>query len=430
VRGRSDNRLAWLLSSSTLSNLGDGIGKVAFPLLAASLTRDPVLIAGLAATQFLPWLLFALLTGAMLDRVDRRIAMVVANSVRAVVVAGVAVVVHLDSVSIWMVYLAALLIGAAETVADSAANVLIPSVVDRSGLERANSKLQSVEIVGQTFLGGPIGSLTFVVFAAFPFLLNSVGFAVSAALLLGLAGSYRPSREGAPPTPVRLRTQLRDGLGWVRRSPVVLRLVIIASLVSLTTELAQAQLVLYALEDLDLDKAAFGLFAFVGGAGGLLGAVVAPRLVQLSGRRVMLVIGLVLSGLAFLGMGLSGRPVLSAGLFGLFAAGVVAVNVVLGTVRHAVVPGELLGRVLGVWRTLVWGAIPVGALLGGFLTEALGRPSETFAVSGVLQLIIAGLAAVLLRHHHAAVDLLEPPPNGNSSTNSRQDRPGAEADSR
>ncbi|SFA84872.1 Predicted arabinose efflux permease, MFS family [Amycolatopsis marina] len=405
-----DRRLRWLLSSSTLSNLGDGIGKVAFPLLAATLTRDPVLIAGLSATQFLPWLLFALLTGAMLDRVDRRTAMIVANLTRAAVVGGVALLVHFDSISIWLVYLAALLIGSAETVADSAANVLIPSVVERSGLERANSKLQSVEIVGQTFLGGPIGSLTFVVFAAFPFLLNSIGFAVAAALLVGLAGSYRPQRQdpSASETVLRLRDQLADGLRWVRRSPVVLRLVIIASLVSLVTEMAQAQLVLYALDDLDLDKAAFGLFAFVGGAGGLLGAGVAPRLVRHSGRRAVLAAGLTLSGLAFLGMGLSDQPVVSAVLFGLFAAGVVAVNVVLGTVRHAIVPSELLGRVLGVWRTLVWGAIPVGALLGGVLTRVLGSPSATFVLSGVLQLLVAGAALLLLRRHHAAVDLLDP----------------------
>ena len=417
MSGRPDRRLTWLLSSSTLSNLGDGIGKVAFPLLAATLTRDPVLIAGLSATQFLPWLLFALLTGAMLDRVDRRTAMIVANLTRAAVVGGVAVLIQFDSISIWLVYLAALLIGTAETVADSAANVLIPSVVDRGGLERANSKLQSVEIVGQTFLGGPIGSLTFVVFAAFPFLLNSVGFAVSAALLVGLVGSYRPHRaDPADDQPVlRLRAQLADGLRWVRRSPVVLRLVIIASLVSLTTEMAQAQLVLYALEDLRLDEAAFGLFAFVGGAGGLLGAGVAPRLVRLSGRRAVLATGLALSGLSFLGMGLTDRPLLSAVLFGLFAAGVVAVNVVLGTVRHAIVPGELLGRVLGVWRTLVWGAIPVGALLGGVLTQLLGSPSSTFALSGVLQLVVAALAVVLLRQHRAAVDLLDPA-DGDSST--------------
>jgi MFS family permease len=395
VIGRGDHRLNWLLSASAVSNLGDGIGKVAFPLLATTLTRDPVLIAGLSATQFLPWLLFALPAGALLDRIDRRKAMIVANVARAVVVGAMALFVHFGTVSIWVVYVAALLIGTAETVADSAANVLIPALVENRALESANSKLQACEIVGQTFLGGPLGSATFAVFAAFPFLLNSAGFAVAAVLLAGLAGGYRPKSK---PEPTRLRADLADGIRWLKRSPALLRLVVIAGLVSLTTELAQAQLVLYALQDMRLSEATFGLFAFVGGIGGLAGAAGGPRLIKRFGRRGVLVGGIVWCAAGFGGMGLSGQPVVSAALFGLFAAAVVAVNVVLGTLRHTLVPSELLGRVLGVWRTVVWGAVPVGALLGGVLTAVLGTASRTFGVSGLLLVGIAVFAYFALRH--------------------------------
>ncbi|WP_232376478.1 MFS transporter [Amycolatopsis aidingensis] len=407
MTGRTDHRLNWLLSSSTVSNLGDGIGKVAFPLLAVQVTKDPVLIAGLSATQFVPWLLFALVAGAILDRIDRRTAMIVANTARAVVVGVVAVLVATDSISIWLIYLAALLLGTAETLADSAANVLIPAVVQRERLEGANSKMQAAEIVGQTFLGGPVGSLTFAVFHAFPFLLNSAGFAIAAALLLGMAGSYRPQQEAERPR-TALRTELAQGLRWVRRNALVLRLVLIAAAVSLVSELAQAQLVLYAVVELGLSPAAFGVFAFAGGIGGLAGAAVAPRLVRVAGRRAVLAAGILLCGAAFLAMGLSGSAILSSALFGLFAAAVVAVNVVLATVRHGLVPAELLGRVLGVWRTLVWGAIPVGALAGGVLTELLGRPSATFAVSGALLLGTGGAAILLLRRYRGAVDELDP----------------------
>jgi MFS family permease len=387
-----------LLSSSAVSNLGDGMGKVAFPLLAATLTRDPVLIAGLSATQFLPWLLFAVLAGALVDRVDRRQAMIAANVVRAVVVGAVAVLALAGAVSIWVVYAAALVIGTAETVAESAANVMIPALVDRERLEDANSKLQACEIVGQTFLGGPVGSLTFGLFAAFPFLLNSAGFAIAAALLVGLTGTYRARPHGSKTEPSRLRQDLADGLRWLKASPLLLRLVIIAGLVSLVSELAQAQLVLYALQDLGLSNTTFGLFAFVGGIGGLAGAAVTPKLVKASSRRAVLLCGIACCGAGFGGMGLSGQPVVSAVLFGVFAAAVVAVNVVLGTVRHTLVPGELLGRVLGVWRTVVWGAIPVGALLGGVLTDALGTASRTFGVSGLLLLGTAVFALFSLRH--------------------------------
>ena len=392
---RTDRRLNWLLSSSAVSNLGDGIGKVAFPLLAANLTRDPVLIAGLSATQFLPWLLFALVAGTLIDRIDRRKAMIIANLVRAVVVGVMGVLVYFDTVSISLVYAAALLIGTAETVADSAANVLIPAVVDQGRLEEANSKLQACEIVGQTFLGGPIGSATFAIFAAFPFLLNSAGFALAAVLLLGLAGTYRAK---SPAEPTRLRTDIADGISWLRSSPILLRLVVIAGLVSLITELAQAQLVLYALQDMRLSDATFGFFAFVGGIGGLAGAGLAPRLIKRSSRRTVLLGGIVFCAIGFAGMGVSAMPTVSAILFGVFAAAVVSVNVVLGTIRHTLVPSDILGRVLGVWRTVVWGAVPVGALLGGLMTAALGTAGRTFLVSGLLLVGIAAFAGVTLRH--------------------------------
>ncbi|MFC3449407.1 MFS transporter [Amycolatopsis speibonae] len=396
VHGRGDRRLRWLLASSAASNLGDGIGKVAFPLLAVTLTRDPLLIAGLSATQFLPWLLFALPAGALLDRIDRRRAMIFANIARAVVVGGTAALVAAGGVTIWMVYAAALLIGVAEVVADSAANVLIPAVVGEGSLDSANSKLQACEIVGQTFLGGPVGSATFALFATFPFLLNSVGFAIAAAVLIGLAGSYRP-KAAEKSTRTDLRAELAEGFRWLKHNRLVLRLVVVAGLISLISELAQAQLVLYAIDYLRLSEAAFGLFAFVGGIGGLLGAGVAPRLVKASSRRAVLIAGTACSGVAFTGMGLTNSPVAGAALFGLFAAAVVAVNIVLGTARHKLVPGELLGRVLGVWRTVVWGAIPIGALLGGVLTHTLGSPARTFLTSGLLLFGVAGFAFVSLR---------------------------------
>jgi MFS family permease len=388
-------RLTWLLTSSAASHLGDGIGKVALPLLATTLTHDPVLIAGLSATQFLPWLLFAAVAGALVDRIDRRRAMIVANTARAVAVGVLAVLVATGGMTIWLIYLTALIIGTAETIADSAANALIPAVVGDGSLDAANSKLQACEIVGQTFLGGPVGSLTFALFAAFPFVLNSAGFAIAAAVLLGLAGTYRGKET--PVQPAKLRTELAEGLRWLRGHTLLLRLVVVAGLLSLVSELAQAQLVLYALDDLHLSDATFGFFAFVGGMGGLLGAGVAPRLVRAAGRRAVVVGGILCCGAGFGGMGVVRSPIAGAALFGLFAAAVVAVNVVLATARHTLVPDELLGRVLGVWRTVVWGAIPLGALLGGLLTERLGTAARTFAVSGVAMLAIAAFASAALR---------------------------------
>lgn len=384
----------WLLSSAGIGNLADGLTKVAFPLLATTITRDPMQIGALSATQFLPWLLLGTVAGALVDRVDRRHAMVVANTGRAAIAALTALLSWTGSASIWLVYLAALLLGVAETVAESAANAVIPAVVERDRLDGANGRFQAAEIIGQTFLGGPVGSATFALFAALPFLLSSAGFAVGAALLLGLAGTYRPRSAGRP---TRLRADLGDGMRWLRRNPLVLRLVLVAGLISMTSELAQAQLVLYALDDLRLSAAAFGLFSLIGGLGGILGAAAAPWLTRRAGRAPVLIGGILVAGAGFLAMGILRHPLLAGLSFGLFAAAIVTVNVIFATARHSLVPDDLLGRVLGAWRTVVWGAVPIGALAGGGLARGLGSASATFAVSGAAQLGLAGFAVLMLR---------------------------------
>jgi len=391
--------LRWLLSASALSNLGDGIGRVAFPLLATTLTRDPVLIAGLAAIQQVPWLLFGALSGAVLDRTDRRSAMLVANATRAVVVGALAGLVLFDLAGIAAIYLAALLVGTAETVADSAANVLIPAVVERNRLESANSKLQSIETVCQTFLGNPVGSVAFAAFAALPFLLTSGAFGVAAALLVVLAGSVAP-RARPTGNGTRLRTELAAGVRWLRANALLVRLVTLAACLALAIELSQAQLVLYALQDLRLTEAAFGLFALAAGVGGLVGAAVTPRLSRIVSRRAVLIGGALTAGCATIAMGLLNTPLVAALLLGLFGAAVIAINVVIATLRHLLIPDALLGRVLGVWRTIVWGAIPIGAMIGGALTTLLGSASRTFLVSGACVAAIGLAAIVALRGFH------------------------------
>lgn len=400
-----DKRLNWVIASSAVSNLGDGIGKVAFPLLGATLTREPVLIAGLSATAFLPWLLFAVLSGALVDRVDRRRAVILANLTRAGVVGVLGTLLLFDAVAIWQVYLAALLVGTVETVADSASNALIPSVVNRNRLEGANSRLQAAELLGQNFLGGPIGSATFALFAAAPFLLNSAGFIVAAAVMLGLAGNYRPAGEPNVRVP-RLRQDLAEGFRWLRTQPLVRTLVLIVGAVAFTSELAQSLLVLYALEDAGLSEATFGVFALVGGIGGLVGAALTARLTAWLSRSVVLVGSLCLCAVGFGGMGLFPNAVAAGVLFGLFGVGVIIVNVILGTLRHALVPSRLLGRVIGVWRTVAWGAVPLGALAGGVLAELLGNARSVFLVSGGAQLLLAVGVIFVLRRYRRVVNTL------------------------
>jgi MFS family permease len=199
-------RFRRLYASSATSNLADGIGRTALPLLAASYTRSPVLIAGLVTFAFLPWLFFALPSGALVDRLDRRYAMAGANAVRAVSTGTLAVLVLTGAANIVIVYAVAFALGIAETVYDSASRAILPQVVASRDLDRANSLLTVEETLGQTFLGAPIGSALFVLAASLPLLFNAGGFAVAACWCSPCADrSVRRARSGrrrcAPTSP-------------------------------------------------------------------------------------------------------------------------------------------------------------------------------------------------------------------------------------
>lgn len=201
-----------MYAATAASDLADGIGRVALPLAAAAYTRNPLLISGMVTFAFLPWLLFALPSGALVDRLDRRRAMALANVVRAVATLSLAVLLGWHVGGIVALYVVAFVLGTAETVYDSAVRALLPQVVAREQLDRANSMVTVEETLGQTFIGAPLGSALFAVAAALPFVLNSVGFVIAVALILGLRGDFRPVRVEAGSS---LRTEVGEGLRWL-----------------------------------------------------------------------------------------------------------------------------------------------------------------------------------------------------------------------
>ncbi len=175
--------------------MGDGIALVALPLLAASLTRDPVLIAGVATAQRLPWLLFTLISGVVVDRVDRRQLQAWTNFFRAAVLAALTLAVGLGWVSIYWIFVVAFLLGVAETLFDNAAFALLPSVVTQDDLERANSRIYTTQTVANEFVGPPVGGTLFALAAMMTLGLNALCYGLAAALVGLLPGSLRARRE-------------------------------------------------------------------------------------------------------------------------------------------------------------------------------------------------------------------------------------------
>src|SRR5581483_6234496 len=209
-----DYRRLW--TAAGISTLGDGVREAALPLLAASLTRNPSVVAAVTVAGRLPWLLFSLVSGALVDRADRKRVMWQVDSGRALVMLALAVAVVFDEATIPVLIVVAFLLGTGETLFDNAAQSFMPSIVARDRLEEANSRLYAVQISSQEFVGPPVGSLLFAAAMAAPFFLDAGSFVVAAALVLGIrSGRRTPAPDGRARSP--LRTEIAEGLRWLWR---------------------------------------------------------------------------------------------------------------------------------------------------------------------------------------------------------------------
>src|SRR5688572_6921166 len=266
------------------SNLADGIGKTATPLLAAALTRDPLIVATLTGTYFLPWLLFALPSGAIVDRVNRSRAMALANGTRAAIVGALGIAVVAGFVSVPLLYGIVFLLGCAETIADSASRAVLPAVVPKDDLDRGNGYLQGAELVTDAFLGAPIASASFAVAAASPFLLGAGAFGLSAALASRLPPTPPDRKPDAATGLGAFRTEIADGVRWLARHEVLRGLVVMAGFMGLVGSGYSGIVVLYALDVLRVPEALFGVLIVSLAVGGLVGSLTATALARRVGR--------------------------------------------------------------------------------------------------------------------------------------------------
>ncbi|CCH85692.1 Major facilitator superfamily Permease [Modestobacter italicus] len=389
-----------LYAASAVSNLADGINLVALPLLAATLTRDPVLVAGLTSLAFLPWLLFALPAGAVVDRVDRTRAMAAANVVRALVLGALAVTALTGTTSLVVLYAVAFTVGVAETFYDSAARAVLPQVVRKEQLDRGNGLLTTAEEASQGFIGAPLGSVLFALAVAAPLLTTAGGFLLAAVLVVGVAGAHRPVRRDGPRTTIR--RDVAEGVGWLWRHRFLRGLTLVSASTSSTHSMTTGVLVLYALDTLRIGEAGYGLLLTAAGVGAVVGGLTAAPLARAVGRTATLVAGSVLAAGTLGALAFTDDGRVAGALFAAGTAGVLFWNVLTMSLRQALIPEELFGRVQGGYRTLVWGGIPLGALVGGLLADATSVPA-VFAVAGAAQLVLAGVLWRLLAVHRDLV---------------------------
>lgn len=385
-----------LFTSSAASNLADGVARGVVPVLAATLTRDPVLISAVTGAAFLPWLLFALPAGTLVDRSDRRRVMARANVFRAVVFGGLGALVLTGAATIWVLLVVVFAIGLAETLYDSAARAILPQIVRRDQLDRGNGRLVTAETGMQTFVGAPIGALIFTVAASAPLLGNAAVYAMAALLVMTVAGRFHPAQ--AAPRASSFRAELGAGVRWLWRHRFLRELTMVNGVTSVLQSMPNAVLVLYVLDVIHLPEASYGLVLVGTGVGGLIGGLVAPMLSRRFGRIRTFALTSLLFPLPLIVMSVTHDAIAGCLLYGASAFFVMIGNVLSMSLRQVLIPEELFGRVQGSYRTLVWGGIPIGALAGGVMASVAGVPA-VFAAGGLGCLVVGVWMASLLHRH-------------------------------
>ncbi|MCK8438718.1 MFS transporter [Streptomyces sp. D2-8] len=386
--GRNFTKLWW---SQGLSNLGDGLVLAAVPLLAVTMTRDPLLVAGLTVAQFLPWLVFTLPAGALADRIDRRLIIVAGNVVRAAGFALLVLTLAADVRSIAVLYVAVFLAGTAETLVDNAALTVPPRLVRRSDLERANGRLFATQSAINNFIGPTAGAALFALSAVMVFSSTAGLFALGALAAVTLPRMMPTASDtsGDKHTPGEVVRSIREGWSYFWNHRLLRRVAFISGSINLFSSATGGLLVLLVTGPMGVPASWYGLFIAVPAVGAVLGSLIAARVVPAIGGGPVTWLAALVPAASYVVLGLSGNVVLSEIVMFLAAVATALNQIVVSTLRQAAVPDGLLGRVTAGYRLIVLGAVPVGALLGGALGRWLG-PETTFVVCG------AGLTAAAL----------------------------------
>jgi MFS family permease len=392
----------WLWTSAGCSNLADGIFKIALPLIAVRYTQSPTVIAGLAFALTLPWLLFALPAGAIADRVDRRTAMLAANLVRSALLAALVLAIVLGFGSIVALYLAAFCIGIAETIYDTSAQSILPRLVQREQLSRANGRLNAAELTANQFIGPPLGGFLVAASAVAALLTPAALWIAAVGVLLLVRGRFRNRRL----TRTSMRADIAEGLRFLWRVPVLRVLALLTGVFNFASNAMFAVFVLYAAgpsSAMGLTDPAYGLLLTTAAAGSLLGSFFADRIERRLGRSRSLVLTVIGTALIIGTPALTSNPIVIGAAFFVGGATIVVWNVVTVSLRQRITPDRLLGRVNSGYRLVAWGTMPLGAAVGGVLAQLVGLRA-TFAVLAVLTLI---MLIVLRRLTDDAIDAAE-----------------------
>jgi predicted MFS family arabinose efflux permease len=373
--------------------VGDGAFKASAPLLAASLTSDPRAVATVAVASASAWLM-GLLAGAVTDRLARRMVLSWTDLVRAVALGLFVLFIVTDGVTVGLLALVAFVMTTGTVFVDSGAQAMLPSIVgtDLGVLSRQNGRLYMVETTSRSLLGLPLGSAAFTLARAVPFAIGALTYACSALTLRRL-----PREEATDSDRSRkLLTEIGDGLRYLVRDRILLRMSLLVGLLNLADSLAMAVFVLYAKTALGVSDFGYGMLLTCFAAGSLPGGFLAARLSRVHWTGVIL-LGAIMQALTWIVI-VTTRSAVAGGLM-LFAMGIGATVVTVSVIstRQALVPDRFLGRVVAGFRLLGNGFTIIGAAVGGVVAAHFGLAAGPWAAIAVLSVVAASMIWLIAR---------------------------------
>jgi MFS family permease len=345
----------------------------------------------MAALVMLPWLLFAIPIGGIVDRIDRRLLLATANAARFLMAAYLATMIALDLITIPILYLVVFVFGIAEVLYDTTAQSMIPQILKPKNLERGNARLEIGAVTVGEFIGAPISGILFAVAIAIPFFVGSAGVLVAGILVLTIPGNFKKlmklDENQELIAPNKFWSDIRFGISYLYNHKVLLKLVLFTSTLGFFFAATGSTMVLFLTQTLEVTPALFGFVFTVPAIGAIIGSITGPKVSAKYGRTNVMAFAIVTSSAITVATGLS-PTVYFFVAFGLINAITITWwNILLMSSYHQIIPNELFGRIHGTRRTLVWGMMPIGSIAGGVIAQfGLRMP---YLIAGSISLLIA-----------------------------------------
>lgn len=391
-RRRTLGRDFWLyFSGQLISQVGSSFTLFALPLLVFKLTHSATNLALTTAANFVPYLLFGLVLGALADRVNRKRMMLLTDLGRAAVIVVLPVLALSGALRVEDIYAVAFVQSTLGILFNCGEFAAIPSLVGRDDLVAANGRIMATNSAGQIL--GPIlaGVLVTVMSPADLLFFDAASFVVSAVSLAAIRRSFNAAGRPGPASAgvASLLRDVRAGLHYVWSQPVLRSISLMMALINFVASTESSQLVLFAKRVLDASDSEVALLFAAGAAGVVVVSISAGPIRRRLSFAVTALGALVISGLAVTAMALIGSYPAALVLWAASSGFGLLLNINTAALRQAIVPDEMYGRVVSIAQVLAWSAIPLGALAGAAAIQLSGSVAGVYAATGVLTALIA-----------------------------------------